>query len=105
MIIIVLIPVRHYWFPKIFTPEELAILDAPTANSDAVLVSLGGPLLPERGSHERQDVIRDIRHRAGLDPETGLVRRRTVHLQENDEAAVIQGDSNNRLQHVTSIRR
>lgn len=30
--------------PSFLTPNELAILDAPTADSAAVLVSLGGPL-------------------------------------------------------------
>ncbi|GAA5867536.1 hypothetical protein JCM1840_002543 [Sporobolomyces johnsonii] len=51
VIIMLLIPVRHYYVPRLFTPDELAALDAPTANSAAVLVSLGGPLQPERG-HE-----------------------------------------------------
>ncbi|GAA5924493.1 hypothetical protein JCM1841_004602 [Sporobolomyces salmonicolor] len=49
VIITLLIPVRHYYVPRLFTPAELAALDAPTANSAAVLVSLGGPLQPERG--------------------------------------------------------
>lgn len=48
-----LIPVRHFTIPKLFTPEEIAALDAPTANSPAVLVSLGGPLQPERASTRR----------------------------------------------------
>ncbi|GAA5955163.1 hypothetical protein JCM8115_001870 [Rhodotorula mucilaginosa] len=48
-----LIPVRHFIIPKLFTPEEIAALDAPTANSPAVLVSLGGPLQPERASTRR----------------------------------------------------
>ncbi|KAK4698793.1 hypothetical protein P7C70_g7476, partial [Phenoliferia sp. Uapishka_3] len=42
--ITVLIPVRYYLVPRFLTAEELAVLDAPTANSDALLVSLGGPL-------------------------------------------------------------
>ncbi|KAK4046404.1 hypothetical protein OIO90_006575 [Microbotryomycetes sp. JL221] len=49
VIITILIPLRVYWVPRLFTPHELAVLDAPTANSDAVLVSLGGPLQPEHG--------------------------------------------------------
>lgn len=44
---------RHFIIPKLFTPEEIAALDAPTANSPAVLVSLGGPLQPERASTRR----------------------------------------------------
>ncbi|GJN92039.1 hypothetical protein Rhopal_005067-T1 [Rhodotorula paludigena] len=49
VIITALIPFRYYLVPKLFTAEELIALDAPTANSSAVLVSLGGPLQPERG--------------------------------------------------------
>lgn len=40
----ILIPVRHFLVPLFLTPHELSILDAPTANSEAVLVSIGGPL-------------------------------------------------------------
>ena len=36
--------------PRHFTVEELRILDAPTADSDVVLASLGGkPRIPEDG--------------------------------------------------------
>ncbi|GAA5961225.1 hypothetical protein JCM3765_002876 [Sporobolomyces pararoseus] len=47
VIIILLIPLRHFTLPKYFTPFELSVLDAPTANSAAVLVSIGGPLESE----------------------------------------------------------
>ncbi|KAK4047473.1 hypothetical protein OIV83_005385 [Microbotryomycetes sp. JL201] len=52
VVITILIPLRVYLVPRLFTPHELAVLDAPTANSEAVLVSLGGPLQPEHG-HEK----------------------------------------------------
>ena len=51
VIIILLIPFRHYIIPSFISPHDLAILDAPTANSDAVFVSLGGPLV------DKEDVI------------------------------------------------
>ena len=46
VIITLLIPFRYYIVPKFFSPEELAILDAPTADAAAVLASLGHE--PER---------------------------------------------------------
>ncbi|GAA95488.1 uncharacterized protein L969DRAFT_15407 [Mixia osmundae IAM 14324] len=33
---------RTLYVPRVFSPEELAVLDSPTADSEAVLVSLGG---------------------------------------------------------------
>ena len=48
VLIIALIPLRWKIFPKIFTAMELKILDAPTADNDVVLASLGGkPRMPE----------------------------------------------------------
>ncbi|KAK4957664.1 hypothetical protein LTR10_005631 [Elasticomyces elasticus] len=48
VIIISLIPLRWILLPRIFTEEELLILDAPTADADTVLASMGGrPTLPE----------------------------------------------------------
>ena len=37
-----LIPLRWKFLPKIFTTHEFRIMDAPTANNDVVLASLGG---------------------------------------------------------------
>lgn len=42
VLVTLLIPWRYYYGPRVFTPRELAILDAPTANSEAVLISVGG---------------------------------------------------------------
>ena len=48
VIIISLIPLRWVILPRIFTEEELLILDAPTADADVVLASMGGqPTRPE----------------------------------------------------------
>ena len=63
LIIIMLVPVRHFVLPRWFTADELGMLDDPTATSEAVLVSLGGPLQGER--------VREARYRAG-DGEAGL---------------------------------
>jgi hypothetical protein len=42
VIVTALIPFRVYIIPKIFTADELAIMDSLTATSDVVLASLGG---------------------------------------------------------------
>ena len=48
VIITSLIPLRWLILPRIFTEEELLILDAPTADADVVLASMGGqPTRPE----------------------------------------------------------
>lgn len=57
VIITLLIPFRYYFGPKWFTPGELAILDAPTANSPAVMVSIGSDL--ERVTGEGLEVAPD----------------------------------------------
>lgn len=48
VIIISLIPLRWVVLPRMFTEEELLVLDAPTADADVVLASMGGqPQRPE----------------------------------------------------------
>lgn len=48
VIMIALIPLRWKILPKLFSAKEFRILDAPTADNDVVLASLGGkPELPE----------------------------------------------------------
>jgi len=48
VIIISLIPLRWILLPRLFAEHELLILDAPTADADTVLASMGGrPTLPE----------------------------------------------------------
>ena len=48
VIITALIPLRWLVLPRIFTEHELLVLDAPTADADVVLASMGGqPQRPE----------------------------------------------------------
>lgn len=58
VLIIALIPLRWKLFPRIFTATELRVLDAPTADNDVVLASLGGkPQMPEdRLAEQRGEV-------------------------------------------------
>ena len=77
---------RHFCVPKIIPPEDLAVLDAPTANSEAVLVSLGGPLQRERHTtHDTQsmegggEVVLEKRR------DEGMRRRGTLGRQQEEE--------------------
>ena len=55
VLIIALVPLRWKILPLMFTARELAIMDAPTADNDVVLASLGGkPRMP--GDTEDKDV-------------------------------------------------
>lgn len=57
VIITALIPLRWVIMPRVFTERELLVLDAPTADADVVLASMGGrPELPEvRLAREKRD--------------------------------------------------
>ncbi|GAA6041008.1 hypothetical protein JCM8097_000538 [Rhodosporidiobolus ruineniae] len=79
VIITVLIPVRYYYIPALFTPEELVALDAPTADSAAVLVSLGGPLQPERNQRVSHA------HSAGVDEEADHGRSTVAATSQAEE--------------------
>ncbi|KAM0750331.1 hypothetical protein T439DRAFT_381031 [Meredithblackwellia eburnea MCA 4105] len=98
VIITILIPVRYFIIPKYVTPEELDILDAPTANSAAVLVSLGGPLLPGRGDNRLREDSEAVVE--GKDVEGGLRRRTTRPAEEEETLEVKEGG-----QRETHIRR
>jgi len=55
VLITALIPLRWKFLPMIFNARELAIMDAPTADNDVVLASLGGkPRMP--GATKDNDV-------------------------------------------------
>lgn len=41
---LILIPARQWFGPRWFTEFELSVLDAPVANSHAVIASIGGDL-------------------------------------------------------------
>lgn len=53
---ICLIPLRWKVLPKLFTPKEFGVLDAPTADNDVVLASLGGKPQMLDDNKEREDV-------------------------------------------------
>ncbi|EPS31285.1 hypothetical protein PDE_06240 [Penicillium oxalicum 114-2] len=55
VLIIALIPFRVWAIPKMFTADEISVLDDMTANNEAVLRSLGGaPRFPEEKEGPRQ---------------------------------------------------
>lgn len=74
VIITLLIPVRYYLVPKWFSPLELKILDAPTADADGVLASLGHE--PERVTGRGVEIALDTKiagtlyHKKSLDDES-----------------------------------
>jgi hypothetical protein len=100
VIITLLIPLRFYFGPKWFTPAELAILDAPTANSPAVMVSIGSDL--SRVTGEGKEVAEDTGIAGTLyktksgDESDRLNLYRIKSRHEDDEA---------HIQNMTSIRR
>ncbi|GAA6047562.1 hypothetical protein JCM3770_005809 [Rhodotorula araucariae] len=112
VIITILIPVRYYLVPRLFTPEELLALDAPTANSAAVLVSLGGPLQPEYGQArpgaaapceaELEALERGASRVSGVEQDEGLRRRFT--REEMDRAGGVPGGEGG-LQRMGSLKR
>lgn len=83
VIIMALIPLRWVLLPRIFTEKELLILDAPTAEADTVLCSMGGQ--PERPEVR---LARARRARRGGDGEDGA-----VDGGDDDGVAVASGAS------------
>lgn len=59
VIIVLLIPVRYFLVPKWFSPLELKVLDAPTADADGVLASLGHE--PERVTGKGVEIALDTK--------------------------------------------
>ena len=55
ILIIALIPLRVKVLPMMFTAKELRIMDAPTADNDVVLASLGGKPRMSTDSNENDD--------------------------------------------------
>ncbi len=74
VIITLLIPVRYFLVPKWFSPLELKILDAPTADGDGVLASLGHE--PERVTGRGVEIALDTKiagtlyHKKSMDDES-----------------------------------
>jgi hypothetical protein len=68
VLITALIPLRTVLIPRWFTPRELAVLDALTADNPAVLVSFGGtPALMKDKAREAsvEERGRDVQHNLG----------------------------------------
>lgn len=80
VIIILLIPFRHYTLPSFISAHDLSILDAPTANSDAVFVSLGGPLVDKEQAEE--EAKGDIESRSTAVEEGGMEEKDGVRLRK-----------------------
>lgn len=77
VIVTALIPFRVYVIPKIFTHEELAIMDSLTATADVVLASLGGkPTLREEKFAEEMTPGDSDATRLGEDEDGVPTRRR-----------------------------
>lgn len=80
VIITALIPFRTYMIPKMFSAEELSILDALTADADVVLASLGGkPVMREErmsSSEESIDEEKDMEAVGDEHSSSGGVRQR-----------------------------
>lgn len=67
VIILSLIPLRWIGLTRIFTIEELDILDAPTANADVILASFGGqPERPEVVLAEKKRAACNVEEQAGV---------------------------------------
>lgn len=91
VLIIALIPLRWKVLPRLFTREELDIMDNLTADGDVVLVSLGGkPTLPEDKLLEEKKA-----RQAEEDPETGNLsddsERTKDGSQEEQEGKIEEG--------------
>jgi hypothetical protein len=79
VIITSLIPLRWIILPRIFTEKELLILDAPTADADVVLASMGGqPTRPEVALAERR------RHQQNVDGEKGAASSSGISEANSD---------------------
>lgn len=76
VLIIALIPLRWKLFPMMFTAEELAVLDALTADNEVVLASLGGkPVMPERRDEDPYDGVEKGEPTEGIRQRAGNIHR------------------------------
>lgn len=99
--ILVLVPVRTFLLPRYFTPEELSLLDAPTA-SPFTMESAGGifdspptstpPEADDDSTHEVQDTMEenDLVERGEASTNRKDIRRRTSF---RSEAGGAEGES------------
>ncbi|TKY87094.1 hypothetical protein EX895_003771 [Sporisorium graminicola] len=82
VIITLLIPVRYYLVPRWFSPLELKILDAPTADADGTLASLGHE--PERVTGRGVEVALDTKIAGSLYHKKSLDEEETDDEEGND---------------------
>ncbi len=96
VLITALIPLRWKVLPLMFTAKELSIMDAPTADNDVVLASLGGkPGMPS--VHQVKDNETDS-------PESG--ESRMSGPQQGDAwSAAEKGGSNEGLRHRDGVQK
>lgn len=102
VLIISLIPFRWLIMPRIFSIEELEVLDAPTADADVVLVSMGGqPEYPEArlkrerlesaasspAEEEEEKRERDVEGQVRRGREEEKVRARPVRVGDVDRTS------------------
>ncbi|CAK4031241.1 related to human band 3 anion transport [Lecanosticta acicola] len=93
VVIVSLIPLRWILLPRIFTEHELMVLDAPTADSDVVLCSMGGQ--PERPEVVMAKKKRGERNASGEEAaayssgssETGQVMRERKSTKDGEQLA------------------
>ncbi|EME50061.1 hypothetical protein DOTSEDRAFT_68794 [Dothistroma septosporum NZE10] len=83
IVIVALIPLRWCILPRIFTEHELMVLDAPTADSDTVLCSMGGQ--PQR-------------------PEVVLARKRRAERGESGEEGGFSSSASTRASQTPGMR-
>lgn len=99
VIIVSLIPLRWAILPRIFTEHELLVLDAPTADADVVLASMGGqPELPEvklaRLRRERMNEDGETGDASGVSSasNTSGLRSREVTMSKEDQEEAREKD-------------
>ncbi|KAK4506509.1 hypothetical protein PRZ48_000241 [Zasmidium cellare] len=85
VIIIALIPLRWVVLPRIFTEHELLVLDAPTADSDVVLCSMGGqPERPEVAMARKKREGRNVNGEEGNSSSTSTKQSQTPGMRSRD---------------------
>jgi len=96
VLIIALIPLRWKILPMLFTAKELGVMDAPTADNEVVLASLGGkPQIPE-----------DKEHAGGESPGTKQSSDNTINDTEEDNwSAAERGVSQQGMRERASVRK
>lgn len=107
VIFTLLIPFRYYIVPKWFTPAELRVLDAPTADADVVLASIGQETEAVTGQGQRiardtgiagtewrnessDDEDESDRQHSGM--HSGYGKQRESHLESDAPGYTIGGD-------------